>query len=286
MLYRKFSSQSELDAAYDVELSVPDFQAYLGKFEAATQAARAALKHELAVPIGPALDERCDLFPAAEGVKSPPIVVFVHGGYWRLSDGNDYSFAANGLHRHAAVSVVNYSLAPKVPMWEIVRQVRASVAWAWKNAERIGGDRNRIFLVGHSAGAHLSVMAGLTDWVGDYGLPSNVVKGVFAVSGLYDLRPLPYTFVGPSLQLSTRDVVELSPMLRDLPEAAPLLKIAYGADEPSEFVRQSDDFFARWKSEGLKGELSVHPNRDHFSIILDLQDPSSKLVSEIASFIA
>lgn len=285
MLYRDFSSQADIDAAYDVESAVSDFQDYLRRFESLTQEGLISLSHASNVKFGPSLDERLDLFPGRESTGRPPIVVFVHGGYWRLSDGNDYGFVARGLHPHAAVGVVNYTLAPKASIGEIVRQVRAAIAWTWHNAHRTGGDRDRIYVVGHSAGAHLTVMAALTDWEGDYGLPANLIKGAFAISGLYDLRPLPYSFVGPALQLTGREILELSPMLLDLPAHAPPLRVAYGEDETAEFLRQSDDFLARWRAAGLQGELRTRPGRNHFSIMLDLADPESGLVREIVEFI-
>lgn len=285
MLYRDFSTQADLDAVYDVEAAVPDFQGYLDQFEQANLRTRSELEYKPDVPFGLGIDERLDLFPAAPMSGRPPIVIFVHGGYWRLSQGRDYDFVARGLHRHAAVNVVNYSLAPKVPIWEIVRQVRAAIAWSWHNADKVGGDRDRIYVIGHSAGAHLTVMAALTDWTREYGLPADLVKGAYAMSGLYDLRPLPYTFIGPALQLSTREIFDLSPMLRDLPAEAPQLRIAYGDAETSEFIRQSDDFLLRWQQAGLHGDLSLRNARDHFSIMLDLADPESDLVRDISAFL-
>lgn len=257
---------------------------HLRRFESLTHEALGSLSHVSNVKFGPSLDERLDLFSAHETTERPPIVVFVHGGYWRLSDGNDYGFVARGLHRFAAVNVVNYTLVPKAPLGEIVRQVRAAITWTWHNAHRTGGDRDRIYVVGHSAGAHLTVMAALTDWSGEYGLPANLIEGAFAISGLYDLRPLPYSFVGPALQLTGRDILELSPMLRDLPARAPRLKIAYGEDETPEFIRQSDDFLMRWRAADLQGDSSIRSDRNHFSIMLDLAEPDSDLVREIAAF--
>ncbi len=286
MLYRNFSSQLELDAHYDVERAVPDFESFLTKFATGSEAVRSSSPQHLDVSFGPTVDERLDLFPAEKSAGDrPPIVVFVHGGYWRMSDGRDYSFVASGLSSTAALSVVNYTLAPKAPLSEIVRQVRAAIAWTWSNAERIGGDRDRLYVVGHSAGAHLTVMSALTDWAGDYGLPSDIVKGAFAISGLYDLRPLPYTFVSPALQLTGRDILTLSPVLLDLPEDAPSLRVAYGADETTEFIRQSESLVAHWQRSGLIAKPIVMTRRDHFSIVLDLADPNSNVVREIADFI-
>jgi acetyl esterase/lipase len=82
-----------------------------------------------------------------------------------------------------------------------VRQCRAAIAWTYHNAARFNSDPDRIYVARHSAGGHLTAMALLTAWEPEYGLPPDIIKGGCAFSGLYDLAPLPYTFVQPSLQL-------------------------------------------------------------------------------------
>ena len=137
---------------------------------------------------------------------------------------------AGGVH----LLNVNYSLAPKVRLDEIVRQIRAAVAWTYHNAPGFGGDRERIYISGHSAGGHLSAMALATDWAGEYGLPAQVLKGGFMISGLYDLRPLRYSFVQPALQLDGDQVSRLSPLFA-IPKRDAEAVITVGGAEPGEF---------------------------------------------------
>ena len=79
--------------------------------------------------------------------------------------------------------VLDFALAPKVSLDEIVRQNRTAIAWAWRNADEYGWDRNHIHCKGHSSGGHICGMMLVTDWEGDYCLPSDVIKTAAACSG-------------------------------------------------------------------------------------------------------
>ncbi|MBK9692665.1 MAG: alpha/beta hydrolase [Gemmatimonadetes bacterium] len=285
-LYRSFHTQQALDAEYDVDTVTPAFPRHVQALLARSAEARATLPHQAGVPYGPTVDETLDIFPAQvpAGVV-PPVLVFFHGGYWRLLTAQEFNFVALGLARSGITTVIpTYSLCPHVSMDEIVRQARAAVAWTARNAASLGADPARLFVGGHSAGAQLAVMTLLTDWAGRYGLPADVVRGVIPISGLYDLRPLPFTCIGPSLQLDAGQVLRNSPMLLELPAAAPPLLLSYGGGETAEFQRQSADFLARWLAAGLPAERFAQPGRDHFAAMLDLADPGSGLTRACARF--
>ena len=94
MLFRTFRTQRELDAAYDVERSVPDFMAYARQYVAASDAARRDLRHVADVRYGETLAEYADIYPAASG--GAPVLVFVHGGYWHLFSKDEWSHLAAG----------------------------------------------------------------------------------------------------------------------------------------------------------------------------------------------
>ena len=284
MLYRNFASQAELDAAYDVEGSVPNMDEYAARFETESARARSELPHELAVRYGPTVDEWVDIYrPSTPADGKRPMVVFLHGGYWKSLTAREFGFAALGLTALDCICVLTtYALAPVVKMDEIVRQSRSSVAWTWHNAERLGGDRNRLFVVGQSAGAHLMAMCVLTDWKERYDLPATIIRGAWGLSGLYDLRPLPFSFIGPSLQLSHEQVWDNSPHLLDLPDNAPPIHMSYGTEEPSEFRRQTKDFHKRWRSAGLDGTLVRQDGHDHFSSVIEMANPRSQLMKALA----
>lgn len=179
-----------------------------------------------------------------------------------------------------ATVVINYALCPEVTIEEIVRQTRAALAWTYESAGSFGGDPERIYVAGHSAGGHLTAMLLSTDWERDYGLPGDVIKGACAISGLFDLAPFPYTFLQPKLQLTWDQVSRNSPILH-LPDDAPPLLVAYGEDETAEFRRQSEEFLAAWKSKGLPGDLLPLPDANHYDVLEGFLDPESPLCSTL-----
>ena len=122
-----------------------------------------------------------------------------------------------------------------------------------------------------------------TDWSGDYGLPSDVLKGGVAISGIYDLRALPYSYLQPSLQLTHEVIVRESPCL-DVPDFGPPLLISYGAEETSEIQRLADEYHQARQANGLGGELLVQDGKHHYSAIEGLNDGTSPLCIAVIEF--
>ncbi|WP_165963894.1 alpha/beta hydrolase [Actinomadura sp. KC216] len=267
MLYRDFDSQEALDAEYVVEEKV-DIDAVLAQYVALSKAARSTLDTRLDLRFGPTRDEHLDLYLAGGGSVPRPVLVFVHGGYWRTLSSKEFGLVAPGPAAHGIdVVVTNYSLAPKVAIDEITRQSRATVRWVYEHAASWGGDPNRIYVSGHSAGGQQVAMLLETDWVGEYDLPADVIKGGIAVSGVFDLRPLPYTALAPALQLSRGTIERQSPLLREPRLGAPLV-VTWGEAETAEFRRQSEDYIAACRAAGCDVHALPQPGVDHFQAIL------------------
>lgn len=274
-LYRQFATQAEIDAQYDVEVSVPDFSVYARHFTEESRLARHRLKVELDVPFGPTRDETLDIFPAAE--RNAPVFVFIHGGYWRMLSSKEFSCVALGLNQLGITTVVvNYALAPKVSIDEISRQARAAVAWVLCRIDRCGGDPERVIVGGHSAGGHLTAMCLQTAWAEEYGLPQDPLRGAVMVSGLYDLRPLRFSNMQPMLQLDDGVIQRNSPLFHARPTTTPAL-ITWGGAEPDEFRRQSERYLERWKELGNRAKSWAQPDANHFTAIYGFEDPKSML---------
>jgi len=264
-MYGGFATQEELDREYDVEKSVPDFSIYVTHFLGNSALAREVTPHQADVPYGPTKAETANIFPAA--VPGSPVLIFIHGGYWKALTAHVFDMVAPGpVAAGYAVVNVTYALCPVVTITEIVRQVRAAIAWTWRHAPSFNGDPNRIYLAGHSAGGHLTAMAVLTDWAEDYGLPDDVVKAAMPISGLFDLSPFPMSFVQPQLRLSAEEVQRVSPILHIRPSPTPLV-VAWGAAETAAFQRQSKDFLAAWQAAGNAGEALPIPGANHFEVL-------------------
>ena len=285
MLYRNSATQEELDAQYNLRALVPDVAARYEEFcDHESRKLRAEVDHRLDVPFGPTIAEHVDVYPAPGGASrdgGAPVLVYVHGGFWVLRTSKEFGFVARGPgSRGVATVVTNYALAPAVTMGEMVRQTRAAVAWAYRNAESFGGDPHRLHVAGHSAGGHLAATLLTTDWEGDYGLPKDTVKSVTAISGLYDLSPFPYTFLQPKLGLTADEILAYSPILH-VPDEAPPLLLPYGERETDGFKGQSGDFHAACKAEGLDATLLPIPGKNHFDILYGFLDATSPLLSPV-----
>ena len=140
-----------------------------------------------------------DLFPAAGGTPGAPVLVFIHGGWWRSLDKADHSFVAPAFNAAGAMVVVpNYALCPAVTIEDIALQMVRALAWTYRNAALHGGDPRRIVVAGHSAGGHLAAMLLCCDWrTVDAALPGDLVRDALAISGVFDLEPIRRTPLSP-----------------------------------------------------------------------------------------
>jgi arylformamidase len=283
-LYREFTKQEEIDTQYDPERGVPDFGVYARFFVGESASVRKDLKCMLDVRFGPTVEETLDIFPAAD--PDAPILVFIHGGYWRRLSSKEFSLVARGPVALGITTVVtNYALCPKVTLSEITRQSRAAIAWLYRADHPAVGNRNRIFVAGHSAGGHQTARLLGTDWQNDYGLRDDVIKGGFAISGLFDLRPLRYSWLQPMIQLSEEIVRNESPQFNIPVRSAPLIATV-GGDETSEFKRQSTDYVEALKAAGHWADYYAQPGKNHFTAIDGFLDPKSDLCGRVRSFVA
>lgn len=263
--YAGYESQAALDAAYDVDNAVADFDGYVKWYLETSEAARSALDCRVGVPYGPTLMERANVFPAT-GETPAPILIFIHGGYWRILTADVFDMVATGpVAAGFAVVNVTYALCPAVTISEIVRQIRAAIAWAARNAASFGGDPQRIYVAGHSAGGHLTATSVLTDWEADYGLPGDLIKGAMPISGLFDLEPVSYSFLQPSLRLTGEQILKESPIRHVRKSPVPMV-VAWGGKETDAFQNQSRHFLDQWQAAGNLGEALI-PQKDHFDIL-------------------
>jgi arylformamidase len=243
--------QSQHDAAYyerqyNIRPSIPDAAEYDARAQRLSNEARLLLPCTLDVPYGSSPRERLDIFPG-RGRDPHPLLVFIHGGYWRARDKSEFSFvAAPFVASGVTVALPDYDLAPDVTVEKIVQQMLAALAWLFRNAREHAIDRRRIYVAGHSAGAHLAAMMLAALWR-EYGsdLPSDLVKGGYVVSGIYDLAPLLQVSLNSDLRLDNGSARKVSP-LTYRPEHPVALYTAVGAVETDEFKRQCHELRHAW----------------------------------------
>ncbi|KAA2241269.1 alpha/beta hydrolase [Salinarimonas soli] len=215
-----------------------------------------------------------DLF-AGTGEEARPLVMFIHGGYWQGLHPAYFSHLARGLNaRGIDVAVPGYDLAPTVHVGEIVDQMRAAAGRLWRETGR------RVTVAGHSAGGHLAACLLATDWAAA-GLPADLVPGAYAISGLFELRPLLTTSVNRALGLQPAEADRLSPLLWPAP-AGRALDAVVGARESDEYLRQSRTIAERWATAGVATRFEALPGADHFTVIAPLADPGSAMTARVA----
>jgi arylformamidase len=273
-----------LEREYNPRATIPEFAALFAQWKVRGAQARAAQARgvqpaRLDLAYGSAPAETLDYFPAeARAGEASPLLVFIHGGYWRALDKADFSWVAPGyVAAGISVAVVNYGLAPKTPLGEIVAQVRRCLAWIHTRAQDLSVDPARIFCSGHSAGAHLTAMMLATDWTTvSPGLPRALLAGALTISGLFELEPLTRAeFLRHDLALDAAAARQLSPAYLPLKSAGPLLR-AVGALESGEFHRQSELIGQHWPSVCMTAVLDV-PDCNHLTVCDAFAAPGNML---------
>jgi acetyl esterase/lipase len=128
-----------------------------------------------------------------KSASAATVVVFFYGGGWRSGSKRIYRYVAEALARHGYVAVLpDYRIYPPARYPDFLDDGALAVRWVKDNAERFGGDPQKIFLMGHSAGAHIAAMLAIdATWLQKVGLkPSRDIAGLIGVSGPYDFLPL------------------------------------------------------------------------------------------------
>jgi len=274
-----------VERGYNNRAAVPDHPRWLAHYPEASAKVRAALAPKVDLRYGPGPKETLDLFLPSDRAKGT--FLFLHGGYWRMLDKSDFSFVASPfVARGYAVAVANYDLCPDVSIAAIVDEARHAVSWLAREGAAHGANPDRIVVGGHSAGGHLAAMLFTTDWAA-LGLAREPIAGAVSLSGVHDLAPMVQFSFNADFRLDAAEAAQLSPVFMMPRSRVPLL-LAVGADETSEFIRQTRILWDAWpinRPPGARAPLLI-PGRHHFSVVVDYADPDSELTrATLAMFV-
>jgi len=252
-------------------------QQYIDLSRAAKNQARELQTLHSDLPYGERKTQCLDIYLPTNAPKHK-LMVYIHGGYWQELSKEESSFAATNFQQQGFhFAVLDYTLAPNATITDIVEENRNAIGWLYKNAAQFGYSPEEIYVSGSSAGAHLAMMMLQTNW-SDY-IPNyqgNIIKGLCAVSGIYDLRPLLKTYVNDALKMDSYAAKTNSPILRALPKPVPVI-IAFGDIETEEFKRQSQMMRDKLQDKGFEVQFNKINERNHFDVILDLSEKSTWL---------
>jgi arylformamidase len=254
----------------------------MARYASTSRRARAELSCRLGIQYGATNAETLDFFPSTAGA---PVVMLIHGGYWRLGSARDISMLARGpLANGIAVAIIDHALCPEVTVDDITEQARTAFAWLWNEAPALGVDRASMFVAGHSAGGQLVGMLLATDWTRCFNLPAAPIKGAIAASGIFDLRGLLRSKLRRELRLTRETARRQSPIL-SLPICGPPLIVVSGSEESVEFRRQSRAYFGAWRRRGLPGQRIEQRGGDHFTAFESLSRPDGLLTRRLRSLV-
>ena len=267
-----------LDRMYNNRALVRDYPTHLRNWAAWSADAMRGGSRSLDVRYGPGPNEHLDIYRADR--EKAPVLVFIHGGYWRALDKKDHAFVAPPFTNEGICVVVpNYALCPAVTIPDIVMQMVRALAWTWRHIGEHGGDRDRIVVAGHSAGGHLAAMMAACLWqVHDKALPADLVKGALSISGLHDLEPfIDVPFLKDSLQLDAKQVRMASPAYFPSPKSGKVHAVS-GALESEEFHRQMSLIRDAWGKTRVPVCEKI-AGRNHFSVLEALTEKGNRLNS-------
>lgn len=216
-----------------------------------------------------------------KGIKKPPLVMFIHGGAWRMGAKGWYSNIGRWLARNGyACAQNNYRLSPKVQHPVHVDDCARALAWLVKNSQKYGYDATRILLSGHSAGGHLSSLLALSPtYLKKHGIDRKHVRGVFPLSGVYDCRSGYGTF--RTVFGKERKVrAEASPVTNIHDQSPPFLVI-WGDKDMAGLPSDAKRFAAALKKAKRPVESHEIKNRTHLTISSKIggkEDKTSELI--------
>lgn len=266
----------ELEANYSLRARHPERGVVYDAFSNESALLREQPNALIDVPFGDKPTSKLDIF-LPENADGAPLLVFIHGGYWRALDKSIFSFIAQHyVEQGIAVALPNYALVPAVPLGEIIEEVCLSVHWlSTAGASHWGLDANNIVLSGHSAGGHMAAYAASKK--NPYAVDLSPIKGVVSVSAIFDLMPLLGTSINNDLRIGESQALEYS--VKPDQVTAQSLILAAGELETEGFQQQSQIFAKGCERFGLNNQLMFIPQRTHFDILIDLAEPQYPLFS-------
>lgn len=270
---------------YRIRDFVPNFDAIAAEFAERSRALSAETSVLADLRYGPCPREVLDVILPARP-KAAPLHVFVHGGYWRSGEKENYRFVAKPVLAAGGVAAfIEYDLMPGTRLDVLVDQVRRSVLWLQHRAGDFGADPRRLTVSGHSAGAHLASYLAATGSSETKEPPLPRIQGLLFLSGIYDLSGIPNSFLRDEAQMTAAEANAWSPLTSGQ-HPCPRRIVAYGGDETTPFHDQAMQFQVVLASKNEKADLLPAPGLNHMSVVLDLADPDGLIGRTLHDLVA
>jgi arylformamidase len=265
--------QKELDDAYDQQVYAPNREQIQQRNTRNSELTRQRLGQPLRFAYGPKPIEGLDVYKTS--APNAPIAIYTHGGAWRSGSAANCGFIAETfVNADANLVVLDFNNVTETggDLMPMMDQVRRAVVWVYRYAEKFGGDPERLYVVGHSSGAHLTGNLLTTDWRKEFGLDPTFIKGGTIGSGMYDLEPVRLSKRSEYVKF-TDEMEEALSSLRHLDHLVAPITVLYGTYETPEFQRQSREFAAAVKAAGKPVKLIICEGYNHFEVMETLANP-------------
>lgn len=268
------ATAEDLNAAYNQYIYAPNREQLMARWALAGDEVVRRLGKPALVTYGAGATENIQLFRAPQ--DRAPVHIHFRGGGWRhLPPLREHGFIAEMFVRAGAtIAYPDFDGIDKNGgnFMPIADQVRRAVAWIYRNAESFGGDPGRIFVSGHSTGAHLASVVATTDWRAAFDLPADIVKGVLCSSGVYDLYPAGVSGRFPAGRFDAETIAALS-SIRHIERLTAPIVVSYAKLETPGFCRQARDFAAALKTAGKAHTFVAADQYNHLEIFETLASP-------------
>jgi len=245
--------------------------ARLGFLAANVPAVFGSYRRHANIAYGPGPQQRLDVYvPRSAAVEARPVIVFWHGGRWREGDKADYRFVGAALAGAGCVTLVaNYRHYPQVKMPGFMQDAAQAARWAAAHANEFGGAPERLYLMGHSAGAHLAALVTLDPrYFAGAGRPAPHIAGVIGLSGPYDFLPL----LEPDVQdmFGPPQLYPESRPINFVRAGAPPMLLLHGLEDDTVRPKNSRNLAAALHALGVPVTLKLYPKLSHADTVAAL----------------
>jgi arylformamidase len=268
--------QAALDAAYDQTVFAPNFAQIIKRMAKNSASMRQRAGEPQVFSYGASPIERLFYYPAK--IANAPLHIHVHGGAWRQRKAEDVAFPAE-MFNDAGIGFAVYDFTSveetSGDLNPMLGQVCAGLAWLARNAHKLGGNPERLYLSGFSSGAHLAAVAMTTNW-SPFGFTRNPFKGALLASGMYDLHPVRLSSRSQYVMFTDEVEETMSPQRHVATFDVPVI-LVHGTYDTPEFQRQTRDFAATLKGAGKPVQYIVVEDYNHFEVMEMFGNPYSPL---------
>ena len=212
-----------------------------------------------------------DVYQPAAGIRNAPMVVFFYGGNWSSGERGDYRFVGEALASRGIVTLVaDYRLSPAFRYPAFVQDSASAVRWAVDHAAEFGADEQRIFVMGHSAGAYNAAMVALDSrWLAAVGLAPTRLAGWIGLAGPYDFLPI----VDPQARVAfnwPQTAADTQPIIHASSASPPALLLAPVEDSVVNPQRSTMAMAARLRTRGVRVESELFAGVSHVTLLASM----------------